>query len=100
MTNDQIQTLADIQRMALISVPGQTGQQTRHELNTFTDGGAWSAVGVYDSSNAPLYYSRVSIEADGTEMPKPGDPDSPCTLSEQHTQLAEWIAANRQKVAA
>lgn len=99
MTNDQIQTLADIQRMA-IAAHEQTGRQIRHEVETFADGGTWSVVGIYSVDDTHLYYSRVSIEADGTEMPKPGDPSSPCTLSEQRMALAEWIAANRKEAAA
>ncbi|OBX36945.1 hypothetical protein A8U91_01293 [Halomonas elongata] len=99
MTNAQIMALTDIQRMAL-AAHEQTGRQIRHEIETFADGGTWSVVGIYGADNTSLYYSRVSIEADGSEMPEPGNPESPSTLSEQRLALAEWIAANRKEAAA
>jgi len=93
--------LAEIQRLAIASVPEQTGQLGSHEVRTFADDGVWSVVSAYNASNATLYHSYVSIEADGAEMPNPqAGPGAPSTLSEQRDQLAQWIAANRKQEAA
>ncbi|WP_069383998.1 hypothetical protein [Halomonas caseinilytica] len=95
----QINKLADIQGIAC-AAHEQTGHQTRHEVETFSDGGVWSTVGVYDRYNERVYHSRVSIEPDGSERRLTGETDGPGTLAEQAVQLAEWIAANRKEVAA
>jgi len=98
MTEQQIELLAELQRLAM-ACSTQTGTRAYHSVQGWPDCGVWSEVRIIrDAGDPPRLDTVVEITADGIEMCVMTTPTIE-TLSEQRDALAEWIAANRKEEA-
>jgi hypothetical protein len=99
MTAQQIELLAEIQRLTLAGSK-QTGRRMYHEVQPWGDGIVWSIVRVIEGSATPLHTSRVVVH-DGDDAVPDYDPSlDRCTLIQQRDALVQWIADNRKEEAA
>ena len=98
MTEQQIELLAELQRLAM-ACSTQTGVRVYHSVEAWPEGGVWSEVRIIrDGGNPPHLDTIVEITAGGIER-RVITTHTIETLSQQRDALADWIAANRKEKA-
>src|SRR5690625_4571457 len=99
MTEQQIELLAELQRLAM-ACSTQTGVRVYHSIEAWPEGGVWSEVRIIrDGGKPPHLDTVVEITAAGIER-RVITTHTIETLSQQRDALADWIAANRKEKAA
>lgn len=92
------QLLAEILLLAVYGSE-QTGKRICHDVTAWGDGSLWSQVRVFEDGQISDHDIAVVVDADGEQSPL-FSTGKVATLSEQREALANWIAANKQEIAA